>query len=66
MFIIIYLIYVDKFIYLLFSNVEKVILKVIKVTVIKLILIKGYIFYVNNSVKLKVLDVIDIYRVIAY
>jgi len=57
---------VDKFIYLLFSNVKKVILKVIKVTVIKLILIKGYIFYVNNSVKLKVLDVIDIYRVIAY
>ena len=56
----------DKFIYLLFSNVKKVILKVIKVTVIKLILIKGYIFYVNNSVKLKVLDVIDIYRVIAY
>jgi len=61
-----YLTCVDKFVYLLLSNVKKVILKVIKVAVIKLIFVKGYVFYINNSVKLKVPDVIDICRVIAY
>jgi len=57
---------VDKFIYLLLNNVKKVIFKVIKVTVIKLIFIKGYVFYTNNSVKLRVPDVIDICKVVAY
>jgi len=61
-----YLICADKFVYLLLSNVKKVVLKAIKVAVIKLVLVKGYISYVNNSIKLKVLDVIDIYRVVAY
>jgi len=57
---------VDKFIYLLLNNVKKVVLKAIKVTVIKLIFIKGYVSYVNNSVKLRVPDAIDIYKVITY
>jgi len=57
---------VDEFVYLLLSNVKKVVLKVIKVTVIKLVFIKSYVSYTNNSVKLKVLNVIDIYKVIAY
>jgi len=57
---------VDKFVYLLLNNVKKVVLKAIKVTVIKLILIKGYVFYINNSVKFKVPDVIDIYKIITY
>jgi len=61
-----YLTCVDKFIYLLLSNVKKVILKAIKVTIIELIFIKGYVFYVNNSVKLRVPDVIDIYKVVTY
>ena len=56
----------DKFVYLLLNNVKKVVLKAIKVTVIKLILIKGYVFYINNSVKFKVPDVIDIYKIITY
>ena len=56
----------DEFVYLLLSNVKKVVLKVIKVTVIKLVFIKSYVSYTNNSVKLKVLNVIDIYKVIAY
>jgi len=61
-----YLTYADKFIYLLLSNVKKVILKAIKVAVIKLILVKGYVSYANNFIKLRVLDAIDIYKVIAY
>jgi len=61
-----YLTYADKFVYLLLNNVKKVIFKVIKVIIIKLIFVKGYVSYVNNSVKLRVLDVIDIYKVIAY
>ena len=56
----------DKFVYLLLNNVKKVILKAIKVTIIKLIFIKGYVSYINNFVKLKVLNVIDIYRVVTY
>jgi len=56
----------DKFVYLLLSNVKKVILKTIKVAVIKLIFVKGYVSYANNSVKLRVLDAIDICGVIAY
>jgi len=57
---------VDKFIYLLLNNVKKVVLKTIKVTVIKLIFIKGYVSHTNNSIKLKVPDTIDIYKVITY
>jgi len=57
---------VDKFVYLLFSNVKKVILKAIKVVIIKLIFVKGYVSYVNNFIKLKVPDIINIYRVITY
>jgi len=56
----------DKFIYLLLSNVKKVVLKTIKVAVIELIFIKSYVSYVNNSVKLKVPDVINIYKVVTY
>jgi len=56
----------DKFIYLLFNNIKKVILKVIKVTVIKLIFIKSYISYINDFIKLRVLDVIDICKVVTY
>ena len=56
----------DEFVYLLLSNVKKVVLKAIKVAIIKLVLIKGYVSYANNSIKLKVPDVIDIYKVIAH
>jgi len=61
-----YLVRVDKFVYLLLSNVKKVVLKVIKVTIIELVFVKGYVFYTNNSVKFRVLNVIDIYGVVAY
>ena len=61
-----YLTHVDEFIYLLLNNVKKVILKAIKVTIIELILIKSYVSYVNNFIKFKVLNVIDIYKVITY
>jgi len=61
-----YLTYVDKFVYLFLSNVKKVILKAIEVAVIELIFIKGYVSYANNSIKFKVPDAIDIYRVVAY
>jgi len=61
-----YLTYADKFIYLLFSNVEKVVFEVIEVAVIELVFVEGYVSYVNDSVKLGVLDVIDICGVVAY
>jgi len=61
-----YLARADKFVYLLLNNVKKVILKAIKVTVIKLVFVKSYISYVNNFIKFKVLDVIDIYGVITH
>jgi len=61
-----YLIRVDKFVYLLLNNVKKVILKAIKVAIIKLVFIKGYVSYANNSVKLRVPDVIDIYKVVTH
>jgi len=61
-----YLAHTDKFIHLLLSNVKKVVFKAIKVAVVELVLVKSYVSYANNSVKLKVLDVIDIYRVVTY
>jgi len=56
----------DKFVYLLLNNVKKVVLKAIKIAVIELVFVKSYISYVNNSVKFKVLNTIDICGVIAY
>ena len=56
----------DKFVYLLLSNVKKVVLKAIKVAIIELVFVKSYVSYVNDSVKLKVPDVIDICKVVTH